>query len=114
MKTLALICLSMAFSIAAFAGPRNYQMGSILSFDTGQGMNNSKHEKGAIVYQVQVGSVIYKVTNNSKKPEFSAGDQVLCYVSKNRLLIQKPKGGEVKFDILGESVQQGRAPGENP
>lgn len=115
MKTLAMVFLSAAFAVAAFAGPRTYQMGTILAFDTGQQLDkNAKHAKGEIVYQVQIQSVIYKITNHSKKRQFSAGDQVACYVAKNRLFIQKPKGGELKFDILGESVQPQRALGANP
>lgn len=114
-KTLAMVFLSAAFAVAASAGPRTYQMGTILAFDTGQQLEkNAKRARGEIVYQVQIQSVIYKVTNHSKKREFSAGDQVACYVAKNRLFVQKSKGGEVKFDILGESVQPQRAPGANP
>lgn len=113
MKTLAMLFLLAFVAVPAVAGPRNYQLGTILSFDSGQ--QAVKHApKGAVVYQVQVQSVIYKVTNHSKKEEFSAGDQVMCYVEKNRLVIQKPKGGEVKFDILAESVQTQRAPGSMP
>lgn len=112
MKTLTLICLSVLFAVPALAGQRNYRMGTILSFDAGQQLDrNAKHE---IVYQVQVDSVVYRVTSHSKKVEFSAGDQVACFVAKNRLFIQKPKGGEVKFEILGESVQMPRASGATP
>lgn len=113
MKTLTMICLCACFAVPALAGQRNYQLGTILSFDTGQ--QPVKHAvKGEVVYQVQIQSVVYKVTNHSKKTQFSAGDQVECFVSKNHLVIQKPKGGEVKLDILAESAQPQRAAGATP
>ncbi len=113
MKTLAMICLCACFAVPALAGQRNYQLGTILAFDTGQ--QAAKHApKGDVVYQVQIQSVVYKVTNHSKKEEFSAGEQVMCFVEKNHLVIQKAKGGEVKLDILAESAQAQRAPGATP
>lgn len=116
MKTLAMICLCACFAVPALAGQRNYQLGTILAFDTGQqAAKNVKHvAKDEIVYQVQIQSVVYKVTNHSKKEEFSAGEQVMCFVEKNHLVIQKAKGGEVKLDILAESAQAQRAPGATP
>lgn len=115
MKTLAIFCLAAISAIPVFAGPRDYQTGKILGFDTGQGSKNSKHApKANVVYQVQIGSTIYKVTNYSKKQDFSAGDEVQCRVDKTHLIIEKLKGGEVKYDILGESSQQQHPPGTNP
>lgn len=114
MKTLAMICLCACFAVPALAGQRNYQLGTILSFDTGQQHEKNHFAKDEIVYQVQIESIVYKVTNHSKKMQFSAGDQVMCFVSKNHLVIQKSKGGEVKFDILAEAAQTQRAPGATP
>jgi hypothetical protein len=116
MKAMAMFCLAGLFAVAALAGPHPYQSGKILSFDTGQqrAKNAKKAAKDELVYQVQIESVIYKVTNHSKKQEFSAGDEVQCRVDKTHLLIQKPKGGEVKYDILGESSQPDHATNPTP
>jgi hypothetical protein len=107
MKTLALLCLSAISAMPAAAGPRVYQPGRILSFETGQERaKNVKHApKNELVYRVQIGSVIYEVTNHSTKQQFSAGRDVQCRVEKSHLFIEKPKGGEVKYDILGESTE---------
>jgi hypothetical protein len=107
MKTLALLCLSAISAMPAAAGPRVYQPGRILSFETGQERaKNVKHApKNELVYRVQIGSVIYEVTNHSTKQQFSAGQDVQCRVEKSHLFIEKPKGGEVKYDILGESTE---------
>lgn len=105
MKTIALLVLAL-FAIAptALAGEHVYQYGRVLSFDTGR--NAQKHApKGDITYEVQIGAVIYKVTNHSKKPEFAAGEDVNCRVDKDRLFLRKPNGGEVRFDILAESAK---------
>lgn len=112
MKTFAIVLLLTASAIPACGSPRSYQAGKILAFDTGERDRNAKQDE--IVYRVQVEEVIYKVTNHSKKRDFSAGEEVQCRVDKNRLIIEKRKGGEVKCDILGESVRQERPPGENP
>ncbi|HEV2303900.1 MAG TPA: hypothetical protein VGR93_00140 [Candidatus Acidoferrales bacterium] len=103
MKTLALLLLAAIAAPAALAGGNHaYQYGKVLSFDTGQRL--SKHApKGEVIYQVQIGTVIYKVTRHSKKAEFSAGEDVDCRVDKDRLILRKPKGGEMKYEILGES-----------
>ncbi len=115
MKTLATFCLAALCSVPLFAGPRDYQAGKILGFDTGQGSKNSKHPpKADVVYQVQIGPTIYKVTNYSKKQDFSAGEEVQCRVDKTHLIIEKLKGGEVKYDILGESSQPEHPPSTNP
>ncbi|MFZ1110905.1 MAG: hypothetical protein WAN33_00435 [Candidatus Acidiferrales bacterium] len=115
MKTLAILCLAALSAVPVFAGPRDYQSGKILAFDTGQTAKNSKHPpKADVVYQVQIGSTIYKITNYSKKQDFSAGEEVQCRVDKTHLIIEKLKGGEVKYDILGESSQQEHAPSTNP
>jgi hypothetical protein len=115
MKTLVTVCLAVVFALPVFAGPRDYQAGKILAFDAGQGSKNSKHPpKADVVYQVQIGSTIYKVTNYSKKQDFSAGDEVQCRVDKTHLIIEKLKGGEVKYDILGESSQPQHPPNTNP
>jgi hypothetical protein len=115
MKTLVVFCLAVVFAVPAFAGPRDYQAGKILGFDTGQSSKNSKRPpKADVVYQVQIGSTIYKVTNYSKKQDFSAGDEVQCRVDKTHLIIEKLKGGEVKYDILGESSQPQHPPSTNP
>lgn len=111
MKNVAILCLAAIFAVSAFAGPRLYQSGKIVSFDTGQRPKNPKHApKDEVVYQVQIASTVYKVTNHSKKQDFSAGQDVQCRVDKNHLIIEKEKGGEVKYDILGESSQQEHAP----
>lgn len=107
MKTLATLCLAVLCAAPAFAGPHPYHAGKILSFDTGQQRNKNpkRAAKDEVVYQVQVDAVIYKVTHHSKKQEFSAGQDVQCRVEKSHLIVQKEKGGEVKYDILGESSQ---------
>jgi hypothetical protein len=106
-KALVISCLAGLFAVAAAAGPRPYRPGKILSFDTGQqrAKNAKKAAKDELVYQVQIESVVYKITNHTKKQEFSAGDEVQCRVDKTHLVIQKSKGGEVKYEILGESSQ---------
>jgi hypothetical protein len=111
MKIFSSLCLTAVFAVSVFAGPRPYQAGKILSFDTGQqrAKNAKQAPKDEVVYQVQIESTIYKVTNHSKKQEFSAGQDVQCRVDKNHLIIEKLKGGEVKYDILGETSQQERA-----
>ncbi|MGB6483795.1 MAG: hypothetical protein WBE86_09950 [Candidatus Acidiferrales bacterium] len=115
MKTLAIFCLAAVSAVPVFAGPRDYQSGKILAFDTGQRAKNPKHPpKDEVVYQVQIESTIYKVTNHSKKQDFSAGEEVQCRIDKSHLIIEKPKGGEVKYDILGESSPPEHAPGTNP
>lgn len=114
MKTILMICFAAALAIPAFAGPREYQSGKILAFETGQQHERNHFAKDEIVYQVQIESVIYKVTNHSKKAEFSAGEEVQCRVEKTHLIIEKLKHGEVKFEILGESAQPERAPGTTP
>jgi hypothetical protein len=110
MKTLAIFCLSAISAMSAAAGPRVYQSGRILSFETGQERaKNVKHvPKDELVYRVQIGPVIYEVTNHSTKQQFSAGQDVQCRVAKTHLYIEKPKGGEVKYDILGESTETSR------
>lgn len=104
LRTLALFVFAalIAASGALAAGTHDYQYGRVLSFDMGARL--SKHApKGDVVYQVQIGTVIYKVTRHSKKAEFSAGEDVNCRVEKDRLVLRKPNGGEVKYEILGES-----------
>lgn len=115
-KTIATFWLAGLCAVAALAGPRLYQSGKILSFDTGQqrAQNTKKPAKDELVYQVQIDSVIYRVTNHSKKQEFSAGDEVQCRVDKTHLIIEKLKGGEVKYDILGESSPPEHAPNPTP
>lgn len=106
MKTLATLCFSLLFVLPALAGPRMYQTGKILAFDTGQAAGTNKHaNKGEVVYQVQIGETVYKVTNYTRKQDFSAGEEVQCRVEKTHLYITKPKGGKVKYDILGESAR---------
>ena len=103
MKLFAILLFSFMSAIPAHAGPRTYQSGKVLSFDTGQVQKGSKHAaKDEVVYQVQVGSVVYKVTNHSKKHEFSADQIVQCRMDKTHLFIEKEKGGEVKYDVVGE------------
>ena len=115
MRTLAILCLAALACVPAFAGPREYQAGKILAFDTGKWSKDSKHPaKDEVTYQVQIGSTVYKVTNHSKKQDFSAGEEVQCRVDKTHLIVEKLKGGEVKYDILGESSQPERTPGTNP
>lgn len=116
MKTLAILCLAAISVFPALAGPRVYQSGKILSFDTGQqrAKNVKQAPKDEVVYQVQINSTIYKVTNHSKKQDFSAGQDVQCRVDKTHLIIEKLKGGEVKYDILGETAQQERASNPTP
>lgn len=111
MKTLVVICFAAALAIPAFAGSPEYQSGKILAFDTGlQRAKNVKHApKDEVVYQVQVEGTIYKVTNHTKRQDFSAGEEVRCRVEKTHLIIEKLKGGEVKYEILGESTQPERA-----
>lgn len=112
MKTLAMFLLVTATAIPACAGSRSYATGRILAFDTGQQRaKDMKHvPKDEIIYQVQIGATIYKVTDHSKKHEFAAGEDVECRVDKGHVYIQKLKGGEVKYDIVGESAEQERAP----
>jgi hypothetical protein len=116
MKTLAILCLAAISVVPAFAGPRIYQSGKILAFDTGQrrAKNVKQAPKDEVVYQVQINATIYKVTNHSKKQDFSAGQDVQCRVDKTHLVIEKLKGGEVKYDILGESSQEERTPSTTP
>lgn len=116
MKIPMILCLAAISVVPAFAGPRLYQPGRILSFDTGQQRvkNVKKAAKDELVYQVQINSTVYKVTNHSKKQEFSAGQDVQCRVEKTHLMIEKIKGGEVKYDILGEAAQQDHVPGTTP
>jgi hypothetical protein len=116
MKIRAILCLAAISVVPAMAGPRVYQAGKILSFDTGQqrAKNVKQSPKDEVVYQVQINSTVYKVTNHSKKQEFSAGQDVQCRVDKTHLIIEKAKGGETKYDILGEAAQQDRAPGTTP
>lgn len=103
MKPFAIFAFLLLSAIPALAGPRVYQSGKVLSFDTGQVQKGSKHAaKDEVVYQVQVGSVVYKVTNHTKKHEFSADQIVQCRTDKTHLYIEKEKGGEVKYDIVGE------------
>lgn len=105
MRTFVLLLFAVICAPAALAGGHSYQYARVLSFDTGQ--NLSKHAtKGEVVYRVQIGATIYKATEHSKKPRFAAGEDVDCRVQKDRLYLRKPKGGEVKFEILGESVQE--------
>ena len=113
MKTLVTLFFVAALAIPAFAGPREYEAGKIVAFDTGQQRaKNTKHPpKDEVTYQVQIQGTIYKVTNHTKKQDFSAGEEVQCRVEKTHLIIEKLKGGEVKYDILGESAQAERAPG---
>lgn len=116
MKTFVTLCFAAALAIPAFAGPREYQPGKILAFDTGQQRaKNAKHPpKDEVVYQVEIAGTTYKVTNHTKKQEFSAGEEVQCRLEKTHLIIEKLKGGEVKYDILGESAQPERVPGTTP
>lgn len=116
MKIPAIFCLAAIFVIPAVAGPRVYGPGRILSFDTGQqrAKNAKQAPKDEVVYQVQINSTVYKVTNHSKKQEFSAGQDVQCRVDKTHLIIERLKGGEVKYDILGETAQQDHAQGTTP
>lgn len=115
MKIIVICALAAVSAVSVFAGPRTYQSGKIVSFDTGQRAKNPKHApKDEVTYQVQIDQTIYKVTNHTKKQEFSAGQQVECRVEKNHLIVEKLKGGEVKYDILGESSQANRASGTNP
>lgn len=116
MKTLVALCFVAALATPAFAGPREYQSGKIVAFDTGQQRaKNVKHgPKDEVVYQVQIAGTIYKVTNHTKKQDFSAGEEVQCRVEKAHLIIEKLKGGEVKYEILGESAQTERSPGATP
>ncbi|HEV2422936.1 MAG TPA: hypothetical protein VGS59_14605 [Candidatus Acidoferrales bacterium] len=116
MKTLVALCFVAALATPAFAGPREYQSGKIVAFDTGQQRaKNVKHgPKDEVVYQVQIAGTIYKVTNHTKKQDFSAGEEVQCRVEKTHLIIEKLKGGEVKYEILGESAQTERSPGATP
>lgn len=107
MKLIAILLLAAASAAPALAGPRAYQPGKVLAFDTNQYSKGSKHAvKDEVVYQVQVGSVIYKVTEHSKKQKFSAGQPVQCRVEKKNLFIEKEKSGEAKYDIVGESSPQ--------
>jgi hypothetical protein len=116
MRKLLLLCLAVVSAVVVFAGPRPYQAGKIVSFDTGQqrAKNVKQSPKDEIVYQVQINSTIYKVTNHSKKQDFSAGQDVQCRVEKNHLIIEKLKGGEVKYDILAETSQPEHASGTTP
>lgn len=107
MKTLLLLLFAAIAAPAALAGGHAYQYGRVLSFDTGQNLSK-RAAKGEVVYQVQIGATVYKVTNHSRKPQFTAGQDVDCRVEKGRVYLRKPKGGEVKFEILGESVPQGQ------
>lgn len=115
MKTFIALCFAAALAIPVFAGPREYQSGKILAFDTGQQrVKNAKHApKDEVTYQVLIEGTIYKITNHTKKQDFSAGAEVRCRVEKMHLIIEKLKGGEVKYDILGESAQAER-PGVTP
>ncbi len=99
MKTFALLLVLAAAACAPAAFPRAhfYQAGTVLSFQ-----NVSR--KAGTVYSIQIGATIYKITRHSKKHEFSAGQTVACRVAKNNFFVRKPKGGELKFEILGESV----------
>lgn len=116
MKIPTILCLAAICVVPAMAGPRVYQPGKILAFDTGQqrAKNVKQAPKDEVVYQVQINSTVYKVTNHSKKQEFSAGEDVQCRVDKTHLIIEKLKGGEVKYDILGETAQQDHAQGTTP
>ena len=108
MKTLVLLLFAAIAAPAALAGGHAYQYGRVLSFDTGQNLS-TRAIKGEVVYQVQIGATVYRATDHSKKPRFSAGEDVDCRVEKDRLYLRKPKGGEVKLEILGESVQAARS-----
>lgn len=116
MKIPAIVCLAAICVVPAMAGPRVYQPGKILAFDTMQRQTKNVKQalKGELIYQVQINSTIYKVTNHSKKQEFSAGQDVQCRIDKTHLIIEKLKGGEVKYDILGENAQQDHAQGTTP
>lgn len=104
MKKIPFLFLALAFAMPVLAGGHSYQPGRILSFDTAQHMKGHG-AKNEIVYSVQAGSVVYKVTDHSSKHKFSAGEDVECRADSKHLYIEKRKGGEVKFDILGESSQ---------
>lgn len=111
-----MVGLAAIFVVPAMAGPRVYQAGKILAFDTGQQRAKKVKQapKDEVVYQVQINSTVYKVTNHTKKQEFSAGEEVECRVEKTHLIIEKAKGGEVRYEILGESAQQDHPPGTTP
>ncbi len=99
MKLLAILFLA----AAAAAGPA-HQSGKVISFDVQQYFKkgSKKKAKNEIVYKVQIGSMIYKITNGGTKRKFSAGEVVECRVDKKHLYMENAKGKESKFAIVGE------------
>ncbi len=107
--------VSLLFAVlmcAAAVFAQSYQQGKILKW----AIEPREHIEGTtynqLVYYIQVGNTVYKVTRKGLAPHglkpdanLSSGKVVQCRINKDQMFIPGEKGKEVKYAIIGEESQ---------
>jgi len=96
----SLVWLTLLLSISVQA--QSYQQGKIVKWDTESYGNTKFHPLTAVMYYVQVGHTVYRVTRENKKPEsgLASGQEIQCRIEKNQMFVLNGQKEEVKFSIV--------------
>jgi len=108
----AIVICMVAFSIASFAGNRDFQTGKLVDVGYDDVLHSGSSKRHA-VYRVRLGDVIYSAEGDKLKHNADpahglvVGDDVRIAIEGDRLYLRRPDGKDIKTTIVKRERAQG-------
>jgi hypothetical protein len=103
------LCLLAALSLTVTTHPQQAnQAGKILKWDTEPYSQSAHIVRNGVIYYIQIGKTIYKVTRRTTRPDTNlvTGQLVRCRVDKDSMFISGDRGKDQKYKILGAAAAE--------